>query len=86
MVNVETWNKLGADGQQEFRSLFDLFRARLREHGIHDGYDLDMEWRVVELDGQYAISDGSAVLEGVSSPRRDVVQALYDDGCANLNR
>lgn len=86
MVNPETWTRLGADGQREFNSLFRQFQNSLRSNGVHDGYDLGTDWQVVETDGKFVISNGNTTLAGVVSPRRDVIEALYLDGCGNLNR
>jgi len=86
MVNPKTWNQLGSDGQREFNALFRQFQNSLRANGVHDGYDLDTDWQVVESDGNYVISNGSTTLAGVVSKRRDVIDALYGDGVGNLNR
>ena len=55
MVNPKTWNQLGSDGQREFNALFRQFQNSLRANGVHDGYDLDTDWQVVESDGNYVI-------------------------------
>ena len=86
MVNPETWNQLGSDGQRQFQALFRQFQRSLRANGIHDGYDLGTDWQVVESDGSYVISNGKAILAGITSKRRDVIDALYTDGVGNLNR
>ena len=86
MVNPKTWNQLGSDGQREFNALFRQFQNSLSANGVHDGYDLDTDWQVVESDGNYVISNGSTTLAGVVSKRRDVIDALYGDGVGNLNR
>jgi len=86
MVNTETWNQLGEDGQREFSALFRQFQNSLRANGIHDGYDLGTDWQVIETDGKYMISNGDTVLSGIVSNRRDVIYALYNDGVGNLNR
>jgi hypothetical protein len=86
MVNPTQWAQLGKEGQKEFRALFTRFQSALRENGVHDRCDLGMDWRVIESDGEYVISNGDATLQGVTFVRKDVIQALFDDGCANLNR
>lgn len=37
-------------------------------------------------DGVWTISDGAKILAGVTSSRREVIDALYADGVQNLNR
>lgn len=86
MVDTGTWGRLDDAGRQEFQSLSARFHRALRDAGVHDGYDLAMTWSVQEIDGAWAISDGAAILDGVTSPRRDVIDALYADGVQNLNR
>jgi hypothetical protein len=86
MVNPDTWTRLRPDGQAEFQSLFRQFQQSLRAHGVHDGWDLGTDWSVVESDGVFVISNGDAELDGVSSSRKDVIEALFSDGVANLNR
>ena len=86
MVDTGTWNALDDDAKSEFRSLFDRFQTALRENEIYDGCDLGMDWAVVEADGEFKISNGTVHLEGVSSKRKKVIDALYTDGVQNLNR
>ncbi len=86
MVDTGTWNRLDDSARQEFRELFRQFQESLRKNGVHDGYDLGMDWSVQLVDGVWAISDGTKILDGVTSPRRDVIEALYTDGVQNLNR
>ena len=86
MVSPKTWNQLGSDGQREFNSLLRQFQNSLRANGVHDGYDLGIDWQVVKYDGNYVISSGTTVLAGVTSKRRDVIDALFADGVGNLNR
>jgi hypothetical protein len=86
MVDTATWNRLDDAARQEFRNLFQQFQNSLREAGVHDGYDLGMDWSVQRVDGVWAISNGSRILDGVTSSRGDVIEALYTDGVQNLNR
>ena len=86
VVDTGTWNALDNDAKSEFHSLFDRFQSALRESGINDGYDLGMDWAVVEVDGEFKISNGKVHLDGVSSKRKKVIDALYTDGVQNLNR
>jgi hypothetical protein len=86
MVNPKTWRDLGEKGQSEFQSLFNQFQSVLRANGIHDGYDFGTNWAVVEIDGMFVISNGEFALPHVESTRKDVIDALYNDACANLNR
>jgi hypothetical protein len=86
MVDTETWNKLDDAARLEFRSLFDSFQRSLQKHGVWDGQDLAADWTVQLVDGVWVISNGDKALEGVNSPRREVIEALYRDGVQNLNR
>ncbi|MFN3150018.1 hypothetical protein [Bremerella sp.] len=86
MVDTGTWNRLDDAARQEFRALFPQFQQSLRDAGVHDGYDLGMDWAVKKVDGAWAISNGADILNGVTSPRREVIDALYTDGVQNLNR
>ena len=86
MVDSGTWNRLDDSARQEFRELFRQFKESLRNVGVHDGHDLGMDWSVQLVDGVWAISNGTTILEGVTSRRRDVIEALHTDGVQNLNR
>jgi hypothetical protein len=86
MVDTRIWNRLDDAAWQEFRNLFHQFQNSLREAGVHDGYDLGMDWSVQLVDDAWAISNGSRILDGVTSLRREVIEALYTDGVQNLNR
>jgi hypothetical protein len=86
MVDTGTWNRLDDAARQEFRDLFRQFQEALRDAGVHDGYDLGMNWFVQLVDGLWTISNGSKMLQGVTSTRRAVIDALYTDGVQNLNR
>jgi hypothetical protein len=86
MVDIETWNKLDDAARAEFRSLLESFQRSLQEHGVLDGQDLAADWTVQLVDGVWIISNGEKALEGVNSPRREVIEALYRDGVQNLNR
>lgn len=86
MVDPGTWNRLDDAAREEFRALFRPFQESLRDAGIHDGYDLGMDWSVRLTDGVWTISNGAKILAGVTSSRRDVIDALYADGVQNLNR
>lgn len=86
MVDTGTWNRLDEAARQEFRQLFHQFQKSLGLNGIHDGYDLGMDWSVQLIDDVWAISDGTRTLEGVTSKHRDVIDALYTDGVQNLGR
>jgi hypothetical protein len=86
MVDNATWNRLDDAARQEFHNLFQQFQNSLREAGVHDGYDLGMDWSVQRVDGVWAISNGLRILVGVTSSRPEVIDALYTDGVQNLNR
>ena len=86
MVNPAEWNRPGSDGRTEFEPLFEQFFDSLRANGVYDLYYLGTEWWGTESNGRLVISNGKTELEGVSSTRRDVIEALYNDACANLNR
>lgn len=86
MVDSGTWNRLNEFERQEFRRMLPEFQESLRRNGVHDGYDLGMDWTVVSNDGTWVISNGVKTLEGISSDRRAVIDALYADGVQNLNR
>lgn len=86
MVDIETWNKLDDAAQTELRSLLESFQRLLQEHGVLDGQDLATDWSVQLDEGVWVISNGEKALEGVNSPRREVIEALYRDGVQNLNR
>lgn len=86
MVDTGTWNRLDDAARHEFRDLFRQFQDSLRDAGVHDGYDLGVDWSVQLVDGVWAISNGSRILDGVTSSRREVIEALYTDGVQNLNR
>jgi hypothetical protein len=70
----------------EFKRLFRPYQDCLRANGVHDGYDLGLDWSVQEIDGRFCITDGASILEGITSASRDVIDALYADGVRNLNR
>ncbi len=86
MVDTGTWNRLDDAARQEFRELFRQFQKSLQENGVHDGYDLGMDWSVQLVAGFWAISNGTKILNGVTSSRREVIDALYTEGVQNLNR
>jgi len=86
MVDTETWNKLDDAARAEFHLLLKSFQRSLREHGVLDGQDLAKDWTVQLVDGVWVISNGEKAPEGVNSPRREVIEALYRDGVQNLNR
>ncbi|MFM7562490.1 MAG: hypothetical protein ACKO81_05580 [Planctomycetota bacterium] len=86
MVDTETWNKLDDAARAEFRSLLESFQRSLQERGVLDGQDLAADWTVQLFDGVWVISNAEKALEGVNSPRREVIEALYRDGVQNLNR
>jgi|LakMenEpi03Aug12_release.lakeMendotaPanAssembly.Ray.scaffolds.fasta_scaffold1325605_2 hypothetical protein len=86
MVDTRTWNRLDDAARREFHDLFHPFQDALRDAGVHDGYDLGRDWSVQRVNGAWTISNGSSILEGVTSSRREVIEALYKDGIQNLNR
>lgn len=86
MVDTGTWSRLDEAGRREFLALAPRLHEALRRHGVNDGYDLATDWSVQEIDGAWCITNTAAILDDVTSPRRDVIEALYADGVQNLNR
>jgi hypothetical protein len=86
MVDIETWNRLNPEAQQEFRELAERFRLELRRRGITDGLDFARLWRVLPVRDAWMIGNGTDFLAGVTSARREVMEALFADAVQNLNR
>jgi hypothetical protein len=86
MVDIGTWQQLDEQARQEFHKLSQQFRESLRSNRVDDGSDLAGDWSVQQVEGVWAISDGTQILEGVTSQHRNVIEALYADGVQNLNR
>lgn len=86
VVDQGTWNRLGPAGQQEFRELLNQFQFELQRRGITDGIEFAQLWRVQLSQDVWMIGNGQHFLEGVASPRQDVIEALFTDAVQNLNR
>jgi hypothetical protein len=86
MVDNQTWSRLNETAREEFQRLLPIFQESLRRSGVHDGQDLAADWTVELAGGSWVISNGTTTLAGVSSKRREVIDALYTDGVQNLNR
>lgn len=86
MVDIETWNRLNPEAQQEFRELAGRFQLELQRRGITDGLDFAQLWAVQQVEGYWTIGNGTDVLAGVASSRQEVIKALFADAVQNLNR
>ena len=86
-MNPNTLATLGESGAEEALKLRVSLIAALRDARITSGDQFSEEWTVGRLsNGAYTLVNASQQSLPVSSPRRKVIEAIYEDACANFGR
>ena len=85
-MNPATARQLGPDGVNEFWRLQQQLMSQLEPHSLGDGRDFYTRCTIRNIDGQHRILCDGTPIDGITSPRQDVIRALFNAASSQLGR
>ena len=85
-MNPHTAKVLGKAGVDEYWQLQQHLMTQLETHRILHGEDFSTRCRIAEDGDRYCICCEDVPIDGISSTRHEVIDALFTGAAANLGR